>query len=447
MALIILIFPLSGCMSVPVRDISKPVDLNHEYKTQIDAEIKASSKWWLLYNDFELNAIMDQAFIHNPDINQIRARLKQAQALTKQRRAALLPNLTISASREEYRGDSILPSDFTLAGAAAYELDFWNKNTSGANAAELLSEASAADIAAAKISLSAAIAQNWLEILSLIEQERLLQKQINVNHTVLELQEQRFEMGLSSALDILQQEERLAQSEAGLPDILSKQKIAANNISLLIGSTPYNEFKISEKPLPQALAIPNTGLASDLLANRPDIMAAWLRLISSDWAVKEAWANRLPSFNLSANYTTSGAALNSLFNTWILNMVANIATPIFDGGSRKAEQVKRQALSDERYHAYRAVVLNAVIEVENSLISNLYQDQKLTALQKQFTASKKTLEQAQMSYNNGKSDYINVLNSLNNTQFLEQDITREELKQAHLRIELYRALGGKDWAK
>ncbi len=445
--LITLMFILSGCVSLPARDMSEPVNLEYDYKTQIDADIAPDIKWWELYNDEELGALMTQAFTNNPNINQIRARLEQSSAIFNQSRAALLPNLNIAASHDEYRGDTILKSGFSLNGAASFEIDLWGKNKARAESNALNVMANIADIAAAKITLSAAITENWLEILSLLEQEKITQKQIEINHTVLKLQKKRFEMGAASALDILQQEELLAKSEAELPDILSKQGQVANNISRLIGSSPYDKLKISDKDFPKALPIPSAGLPSDLLNNRPDIIAAWLRLKSSDWAVKSAHANRLPSFTLSPTYSTSSIALNGLFNTWVANMAVGLASPIFDGGSKKAEQLKQQALSDEKYHKYREIVLNAVIEVENSLIANIYQDKKLAALEKQMIASKNTLEQAQMSYINGKISYINVLSSLFNTQFLEKQITSEKLKQAYLRIELYRALGGQNWAK
>ncbi len=444
--LFILMFPLSGCITVPERKLSGSINLNHDYEIQIASNFSANIKWWNLYNDEELSAILARAFIHNPNINQIRARLEQANAAVKQSRAALLPRMDISANHNEYRGDNILKSGFTLNGAASFEIDLWGGNKAKANASSFIAAASYADIAAAKITLSAKIVENWLEILSLQEQENIVKKQIDVNQTVLSLQEKRFEMGSSSALDILQQEERLAQSESLLPDILSKQEQAANNISLLIGNMPYNKLEISDKFFPKPLPIPKAGLPSDLLSNRPDIIAAFLRLKSSDWAIKEAWANRLPRFTLSPTYSTSGATLNALFNTWIVNLATNISSPIFDGGSRKAEQLRREALSDEKYHAYREVVLSAVNEVENLLTSNMYQDKKLVALEKQMLASKNTLEQAQTSYTNGKSSYINVLNSLNNTQFLEQQITSEKLKQAQMRVGLYRALGGQNWA-
>ncbi len=444
-----LMLPLSGCMNVIKRDMSKPVDLNHNYTIQeqaTESNLPVNIGWWKLYGDKELNSLMKYAFINSPNINQIYARLKQAQALTKQSKASALPSLNVTSERSTYSGNNAPNSDFLLIGAASFELDLWGKNRANINSKLLQSRASAEDLYAAKISLSASITQNWLEILSLLEQEVLINKQIQTNKTVLELQQKRFEMGVVSALDVLQQEEILASSEAKMPDILSMQKQVANNISLLLGDTPHETLKITAKKLPEILPIPNTGIPSDLLNNRPDIIAAWLRLISSDWAEKAAWANRLPNFNLSATYTTSSTALNSLFNTWLLDMAASIAAPVFDGGNRKAEQIRQKAIADERYHAYRASVISAVIDVENALIRNKYQDKKLIALEKQLTASNKTLEQAQFSYINGNSTYINVLGSIKNTQILELQIEAEKLLQAKERVSLYRSLGGRSWA-
>ena len=435
---------------MPVRDKSAVVNLDHEYVGQSLAhpqeQLPANIGWWTLYENEELNTLMKYAFANNPNIAQIHARLDQAKALTQQSRSALLPSLNVTGDRGTSNGDNKTPSDYNIVGAASFEVDLWGKNRSAFTSKQLEAKASEEDLYTAHITLSASIVENWLKILSLIEQQILLRKHIDVNNTVLDLQKKRFEMGSSTALDILQQEEILASSEAGLPDILSAQKQAANNIALLLGDTPYEGLKVSQAPFPTPLPIPHAGIPSDLLQNRPDIIAAWLRLLAADWATKSAWANRLPSFNLSATYSTTATALNGLFSTWLLDMVASATAPVFDAGNRKAEQLRQKALADERYHAYRETVLGAVIDVENSLVRNQYQDEKIVALEKQLSASKKTLEQAQLSYVNGDSNYINVLNSLKNSQSLEQQITRERLIQAKERVGLYRVLGGRNWA-
>lgn len=458
-ALLLLILPVTGCMDTVSRTMDAAFDLHQPYRAQSeppqdqDSDPQASAnasdiqQWWTLYDDADLNALVTHALSNNPDLNQIRARLEQAQAVTRQSQSSLLPALNLTGERKGYKGTNEPSSSFDLNGAASYELDLWGKNRATTKSSTLSEQATLEDLYAAAITLSATIVENWLDILSLVEQEELIHKQIDVNRTVLELQEKRFEMGASSALDVLQQQETLARSKAQLPDILSAQQQATNNISLLIGEMPHNLLQINTKPLPNALPIPPSGLPSNLLANRPDIIAAWLRLLSADWAAKAAFSDRLPSFDLSAIYSTSDGQISGLFDTWLLNMAISATAPVFDGGRRKAEQVRQEAIADERFQAYRQTVLTAVNDTENALVRNTYQDKKIKALQEQLAASHKTLEQAKFSYANGKSSYINVLNSLNNTQSLELQIIIEKLTQAKERVRLYRALGGRSWAQ
>ncbi len=352
----------------------------------------------------------------------------------------------MSAERGTTRGDNKTPSDYTVSGAAQYEIDFWQKNRAQAKADTLLENATYEDLLATHITLSANIVQRWLEVLSLKEQEALVRKQIDINRMVLDLQAKRFEMGTSTALDYLQQQEILAQSEAALPDIIAARKQSMNDLALLLGETPQNISPLETDTMPAPLPLPNSGLPSDLLSQRPDILAAWFRLLSADWAAQAAWANRLPSFTLSAAYSTSATSIANLFNVWLLDLAASVSAPLFDGGTRKYEQIRQEALADERYHAYRETVLSAINDVENALVANHQQDKKIKALEKQLTASRATLERAQISYANGSADYINVLNSLNNTQSLEQRLLSQKLTQAKARVSLHRALGGRSWA-
>ncbi|MGH1403700.1 MAG: TolC family protein [Alphaproteobacteria bacterium] len=453
-AILLCSLSLSGCMhDIGARFSQFSLDTPYtqdQDNTEITAESLndyAQQGWWHVYEDEELNTFMLLAFANNPDLNQIRARLAQASALRTRTNASRLPSLNVNADRGTQNGDNAGSSDFNLSGAASFEIDLWGKNHANYTSDLLEEQASREDLYAGAISLSASIVENWLDILSLLEQADLIRRQIDINETVLSLQEKRFEMGTSSALDVLQQEETLARSQAQLPDILSAQKQAANNLSTLMGMVPYDGLRVTKKKFPAPTAIPDAGLPSELLGNRPDIEAAWLRLQSSNWAAKAAWADRLPQFDLSATYSTNATKLGSLFNTWLLDLAAQLSAPVFDGGQRKAEQIRQEALSDERFHIYRDVVLNAVNDVENSLTENIYTDQKIAALEKQLEAARRTLEQAQLSYANGSSNYINVLNSLNSTQSLEQQIATEKLAQAKSRVTLYRVLGGRSWAQ
>ena len=199
-ACFMLIPALAGCGGMPAGNITSPVYLEDGYHALAEQDtnrivLMNDPRWWRIYDDPQLGGLMAQAFARNPGINQIRARLAQSRALAKQGEAALFPTLDVSGERGATRGDNAAPSDFTLSGAARFELDLWGGNRAARNADGLEAQAGAEDLYAATVTLSASIVEAWLDLLSLQEQKALLLKQIDINRTVLELQHKRFEMG------------------------------------------------------------------------------------------------------------------------------------------------------------------------------------------------------------------------------------------------------------
>ena len=449
-----LALPLSGCMGTPARVMNDGLNLQETYKAtpeevavEDNQDIYDNVKWWSLYDDPDLNRLVSHAFSNSPSLGQIRARLAQAEALKDKFSSALWPSLSVGAKRSTYDGSTRVASDFDLTGAASYEVDLWGKNRASSDAYALKEQASREDLHGAAITLSANVVDLWLKVLALVEQETLLRKQIETNQTVYDLLQKRFEMGSASALDILQQEEVISASKAELPDVLSAQAQAVNALSLLIGEVPSSAVTVQAKPLPEPLPVAQAGIPSALMQNRPDIMAAWLRLLSQDKAVKIAKSNRLPSFDLSAVYGAGATKFSDIFDSWLLTLAGELAAPIIDGGALAAEQRYQEALADESFHAYRGAVLAAVGDVENALVTNRYQDEKIAALDEQIRAARETLEQAQISYANGQSSYINVLSSITSVQSLERRLVSERLVQAQARVSLYRALGGQGWSE
>ena len=264
---------------------------------------------------------------------------------------------------------------------------------------------------------------------------------------VLDLQHKRYENGAAGALDVLQQTEVLERANAQLPDILAEQEIVMQQIALLAGQDPSTPLNIDGTKLPKTLSVPKAGVPAGLMEHRPDIIAAWLRIESADWSAEAARVDRLPQFNISADYATSGFKFSHLFDTWLLNLALNMVMPVFDGGQRAAEQARQEALADERVQAYRETVLNAIGEVENALTRNHHQSDKIAAIEKQLLVSRNALEQATISYGNGDTEYISVLNSLISVQSLEQQYVRARRDLALHRVALYRALGLRTWGQ
>lgn len=444
-AAILAVLPAGGCVSAPDRRPDDAVLLTGAYAAG-DIEFPAglvdwrARPWWEYYDRPELDALIGTALADSPTLARMRARLEQAAAAGRQDFADLLPDAAISGERTTSNGDNERPSSFSLRGAASYELDLWGGNRATWQAGKLQARAAAEDLRTAAITLTASIVENWLTLMALREEEALLRRQVETNQTILDLQQQRYEGGVAQALDVLQQREVLARTKAQLPDVLARKEVVLNQLSVLAGRNPSLPLELTGNGLPEPLPVPETGIPAELLAARPDIQAAWLRLLSADWTSEAARVNRLPVFDISAAYSTGSTKFANLFETWLLDLALGLAAPVFAGGELAARQDQAEALADERFHAYREAVLQAIGEVENTLVRNRFQIDRIEAVEHQLAISRNALEQAQIAYSGGTTGYISVLNGLTNVQSLEQQLLNERLELALERVELYRTL-------
>ena len=167
-----------------------------------------------------------------------------------------------------------------------------------------------------------------------------------------------------------------------------------------------------------------------------------MRLQAADWQVSAARAKRLPAISLTARATYGSGDLSLLFDNWLLSLAGNLTAPLFDAGRRAAEVDRTRAVVDERLWAYRQVVLTALKEVEDALVSEEKQRQHIKALRQQIDAAKKALNEAGERYLKGLNDYLPVLTQLLSVQNLERDLIRREAELLVARVGLYRALGG-----
>jgi len=211
---------------------------------------------------------------------------------------------------------------------------------------------------------------------------------------------------------------------------------------VLLGKPPRTPLSITVESVPELPPLPPAGLPADLLAARPDVRAAGMRLAAADWQVAEARAARLPALRLTGRARYGEGELDVLFDNWLLSLAANLTAPIYDGGRRAAEVDRTVSLADERLATYRRAVVTAVKEVEDALVSEAKQQAHIDGLQQVIDTARQALEEAGNRYRNGLTDYLPVLTQLLSVQGLERDLIRRKAELIATRVRLYRALGG-----
>ncbi len=406
-----------------------------------------NKRWWEIIGDEQLNSFVEEALAGNQGLLSYWARLERAQAQARKAGADLKPSMAGDAGAAYTKintddGGSVENENYTVGLIASYEVDLWGRIRATHESALLEAEASREDLSAAAMTVAAEVADRWIAILSQRLQRQLLEQQLAANKTYLDLVELRFRKSLASALDVFQQRQLVERVKAQLPLIEKQEHMLENQLAILLGRMPNQAPQVSRKEMPILDTVPAVGLPVQLLQNRPDIAAALRRLEASDQDLAAARADRLPSLRLTGGASYDSDELEELFDNWIVSLAASLTAPILDGSRRRAEVEINRAAVQQQLAEYRQVVLSAVREVEDALISETKIREHIAALESQLQAAQNALTEAGTRYVNGLNDYLPVLTQLLSVQNLEIDLIRRHEDLLVARIDLYRAIGG-----
>ena len=447
-----ILFLLAGCAPfTPTSSAPDLPDLPSKYSLYREGA-QSRVPWWTEFGSRELDRLIDISLADGFSIRQAWARLDQARATATKAGSSLYPDLSLdgASSHSRQRTQSSSGSDGTYSTsrgysfglAGSYELDLWGRIHSSLEAEQLTAEASLEDVHTAFMTLSGQIAENWVKILQVRKEQALIREQIATNQIYLDVLELRFDKSLSSALDVFQQRAVLAQSKTLLPPLEASEQVLLNETAVLLGKSPHFDLGLTRDALPAPLPVPTTGIPAELLANRPDVRAAGLRLRSSQWEIASARADRLPAITLTAQAEYSSDHSRLLFDNWLANLAAGLTGPLFDGHQRSAEVDRVRAVAKERLALYEQTVMQSVRDVENALVNVEKQQAYLDATKTQLAIAKMTLQQARERYQNGVVDYLTVLTSLLSVQSLERNIVQRQADFLLYQIALCRTLGG-----
>jgi multidrug efflux system outer membrane protein len=443
---ITLIGLLSSCAIYAPEERS---DLNNELPEQFtlysENEFNSANRWWENFNSPELTALIGEALTNNPSIQQSWARLAQADAIAIKAGAARYPTLGYDGRAggtwiEDGPNNPV--ENYSVGLNASYEVDLWGRIKSDTEAAALDREASREQLNTVAITLTSRIALRWSGLLAQRLQTDVIRLQLESNQTSLELIELRFKMSLSTALDVFQQRQTVAGTQSLIPRAELSEELQQNELAVLLGRGDFQSVDVAQNKLPTLGNLPTIGIPADVLANRPDVRQAGLRLQAADWQVSAARADRLPALRLTGSVDYNSGDVADLFNNWAANLAASLTGPIFDGGRRKAEVARTRAVVDERLAAYREVVLTAIKEVEDALVSEQKQREYIERLDQRLTAARRSHEESVNRYRNGLIEYTTVLIQLNTLQNLDRDRVQAQYDLISYRINLYKALGG-----
>lgn len=462
------------------------------------------TEWWATFHDPELDSLIQRAVKTNPNLAQAESRILESRAERIIAGAGELPTVNVGGGYVHARGsskvtfpaaafgftapakgkqqgsrvsepsqvgNSTFPGPPSTAGGgvptsplgsgglpnvttdlyqagfdASWEIDIFGGVRRSIEAANDDYQAAIEDRRDVYISLLAEVARNYVELRGFQREIAIAQKNLGSQQQTLSLTEDRFRAGVTTQLDVARARAEVATTAAGIPSLDAQVHQTAHHIAVLLGEQPMTLLQelIEIKPIPAAPADVPIGMPADLLRRRPDIRRAERQLASATARVGVATAQLYPRFTIlgSFGFDATKFARVAEWPARYYSLGPGITWPIFDAGRIRANihvqnEAVRQYLSD-----YDQTVLNAMEEVEDTLVDYSREQQRHRALDEAVAADQQAVDLARQQYQQGVVDFLTVLEAERSLYGAEDSRARSEIQISSDLVALYKALGG-----
>jgi len=418
----------------------------------------AGERWWGLFKDPVLDALIDEALQHNHDVEAAAARIQEAEAALGITDADRYPIVTVNGGGNHkgvsevtamplFSGMSRQQNNARLTIDASYELDVWGKYRRASDAARAQLLAARAGRETVLLTLTADVTQQYFNLQAADQQVAVISDVLKSRQDSLDLLRVRIKNGVGSDYEVRQAEAEEAAVRSQLSGALKSQENLESVLAILLGRSPRDVMtgKVTrgEVAALDTLWVPE-GLPSDLLLRRPDIREAEQNLLAEDAKIDAARAEFFPTISLTSYLGFESATLAKLFTgpAGIFQFALGFAQPIFNAKrldfSVKATEARRaQALA-----AYKKSVANAFGDVRNALNAQSAGRDMLKAESERVAALLETQRLANVRYEGGVSSRLEVLDA--DRQVLQARLAKIDAENAQRAavISLFKALGG-----
>ncbi|MBA4724659.1 MAG: efflux transporter outer membrane subunit [Pseudomonas sp.] len=391
------------------------------WKAAAPADVLARGEWWRLYGDAELDALVGRLNVDNQNLAAAEAQFRQARALVRGARSQLFPILSGSAGvtrsaqgsgSSDTSGGSFgsgVSESYEAGLSASWEVDIWGRLRRNLEANRASMQASAADLAAVRLSLQAELVQTYLQLRVIDEHQRLLDQTVAAYARSLRLTENQYRAGIVPKSDVTQAQTQLKSTQAQAIDLRWQRAQMEHAIAVLIGVAPSELDIAVREDIP---ALPGVPLAvpSQLLERRPDIAAAERQVMAANANIGVAEAAWYPDLTLSASGGYRNSSFSDLFSVpnrfWSLG--PQLALTLLDFGSRRAELERAEASYDQTVATYRQTVLDSFREVEDYLVQLRVLEEEAVVQREALEAAQESLRLIENQYRAGTVDFLSV---------------------------------------
>lgn len=399
--------------------------------------------WWSLFGDTELDQLARRVEVSNQNVAAAVAAYAQARALVREQRASLFPSVTLDGGGNRSRGSGRTENNYQLSIGSSWEPDVWGRLGRAANGATAGAQASAADLASARLSAQGELAVNYFSLRQSDAQKVLLEKSIAGFQRALEITRIRYTAGIIAKTDVLQAQTQLINAQADHADLARQRAQFEHAIAVLVGEAPGNFALAPATWKPVVPEVP-VGVPSTLLQRRPDIAAAERRVAAANEQIGIAKSAYYPILNLSASAGSGASRVADLFtaSTSVWSIGLSAAQVLFNAGATGARVDAARAAHEQSVAHYRQAVLAAFRDVEDQLAATRVL-LALEELRRQASQAADQVEQQVLNrYNSGQVDYTNVTTTQTTALNARRALVRATADRQTTAVALIQSLGG-----
>jgi len=449
--LILLLVPLVvSCMLTP--DYERPeLEVPEEYvEPRPSGETVANLDWWELFQDEQLQLLIRTALQENKDLGIALSRIEESRLTVTAVRANQFPFLNLGGffgrekqSRELFPGADA-DDRFRVTGDLTYQVDLWGQYSRATEAARARLLATESAYRTVTISLVSQVANTYLLLRDLDERLKVSERTLKTRLDSLVIIQARFDKGTVPELDVYQAQIEVSVAETAIASFQRQIVQTENALRILLGRNPGPVTRgdaLASQTFPPAVP---TGLPSELLQRRPDVVQAEANLMAATATVGVAEALRYPSISLTGSFGAESTDLSDLNSgdaeTW--GFGANLFAPIFNSGQLKAQAEAARERARQAALVYEGTLQQSFREVEDALVSVRTYNEENNAQARRAFAARNAARLSRARYDGGVVDYLEVLDT--ERTLFNAELAQSETLQLYYNaiVRLYGALGG-----
>lgn len=409
-------------------------------------------RWWTVFEDPQLDALVQATLDHNRDLRAALARIERARALGRVEAAALLPSGSANVGAERARlpavgtgtGKARIEDRVGASVTANWEIDLFGRLRSAARAADFEATATAADLSALRVVLLADVSSAYFAWQGAQAQSQALADIVAGQQEQLALARTRLELGATDELDVRRAQSELRTSEARLAGLEGELALLASRIAVLSGTFPQDlELQVRADAGVASARPVAVGTPQWVLNQRPDVMAAEARLRAATARSEAAWADLMPRLTLGGSFGVLAGGASDLSGDaargWALQ--PGLVVPLFDLLRLAPLKQARDAEARIALAQYENSMLNAIADVEASAGVHRSSIDRVRLLSSRRDDAERALQIAATRYEAGSIDQLALIDAQRTRRSAAMDLAAAIAEHRIAVVQLYRALG------